>query len=80
MLDHTTVTMSIELGRAPITLEQALEYGDQSLIELDRTVREPVNILINGTLFATGEVVTINENFGVKINEIVNPNAIGGQP
>ena len=80
MLDQTNVTVSIELGRAPITLEQALEYGDQSLIELERTVGEPVNILINGTLFATGEVVTISENFGVKIDEIVNPNAIGGQP
>ena len=56
MLDQTNVTVSVELGRAPITLEQALEYGDQSLIELERPVAEPVDIRINGTLFATGEV------------------------
>ena len=79
MLDQTNVTVSVELGRTGISLEKALEYGDQSVIELDQTVREPVNILMNGTLFATGKVVTIGENFAVKIDVIVNRKAIGGQ-
>ena len=73
VLDQTNLTVSIELGRAGITLAEALEYGDQSLIELNRAVGERVDILMNGTLFAKGEVVTVSENFAVRIVEIVNP-------
>lgn len=67
------LTVTIELGRTRDTLEKVMEYGDQSLIELDKTVGEPVDVMVNGELFARGEVVTVSENFGVRILELVNP-------
>ncbi|MBT3345607.1 MAG: hypothetical protein HN712_18635 [Gemmatimonadetes bacterium] len=65
------LTLTAELGRTRETIGKVREYGDQSLIELDRTVGEPVDILLNGELFARGEVVTVNENFGVRITEVI---------
>ena len=67
------LTVTIELGRTRGTIEKVMEYCDQSLIELDKTVGEPVDVLVNGELFARGEVVTVSENFGVRIIELVNP-------
>ena len=54
-----------------MTLDAALDIGEQSLIELDKQVGDAVDIMINGQLFARGEVVTVDENFGVRITEIV---------
>ena len=73
LLQGVATTLTVELGRARETLDTALEWGEQSLIELDKTVGDPVDILINGVLFARGEVVTVSENFGVRVTEIVNP-------
>ena len=67
------LTVTIELGCTRDTIENVMEYGDQSLIELDRSVGESVEVLVNGELFARGEVVTVSENFGVRILELVNP-------
>ena len=67
------LTVTIELGRTRDTIEKVMEYGDQSLIELDKSVGDPVDVLVNGELFARGEVVTVSENFGVRITELVNP-------
>ena len=72
-LMDVSLTVTIELGRTRETIETVMEYGDQSLIELDRTVGEPVDVLVNGEVFARGEVVTVSENFGVRITELVNP-------
>ena len=63
--------VTIELGRTDKTLEEVLSLGEQSLVELDKQVGEPVDILVNGKLFARGEVVTVSENFGVRITEIL---------
>ncbi len=65
------VELSVELGRNNLTLDAALELGDQSLIELDKVLGEPVDIRLNGKLFARGEVVTVSENFGVRLLEII---------
>ena len=65
------VELSVELGRQRLTLDAALGLGDQSLIELDKVIGEPVDIRLNGKLFARGEVVTVSENFGVRLLEIV---------
>ena len=73
LLQGVATTLTVELGRTRATLDTALELGDQSLIELDKTVADPVDILINGELFARGEVVTVGENFGVRVTEIVQP-------
>ena len=67
------LTVTIELGRTRDTIEKVMEFGDQSLIELDKSVSDPVDVLVNGELFARGEVVTVSENFGVRITELVNP-------
>ena len=48
-----------------------MNYGEQSLVELDKQVGDPIDILVNGKVFARGEVVTVSENFGVRITELV---------
>jgi len=65
------LTVTIELGRARKTIQEVLEYTEQALIELDKSVGDPVDVLVNGKLFARGEVVTVSENFGVRITELV---------
>ncbi len=70
-LDDVRVTMTIELGRTRDTIGKVSEYSEQSLVELDKTVGDPVDVLLNGELFARGEVVTVSENFGVRITELI---------
>jgi flagellar motor switch protein FliN len=65
------VTISMVLGRTGQTLDELLSLGEQSLIELDKQVGDPVDILLNGRLFARGEVVTVGENFGVRVTELI---------
>jgi flagellar motor switch protein FliN len=65
------LVFSIELGRTQQPLERIAQIGEQSLIELDKTVGDPVDVLLNGRLYARGEVVTVSENFGVRITEII---------
>lgn len=69
--------VTIELGRTRKTVQEVLDLGEQSLLELDKSVGEPVNVMVNGHLFARGEVVTVSENFGVRITELVSPLATG---
>ena len=70
-LMDVNLSVSIELGRTRHTLEYVLNLGEQSLVELDKQVGEPVDVLVNGKIFARGEVVTVSENFGVRITELV---------
>lgn len=70
-LDETPLRLSVEIGQNSITLDEALNIGHQSLVELDKKVGDSVDILLNGRLFARGQVVTVSENFGVRITEIV---------
>ena len=73
LLFDVPLTVTVELGRTKMTLKQILELSVGSLIELDKLTGEPVDILVNGKLIARGEVVVIDENFGVRITEIVSP-------
>lgn len=70
-LNTVNLTAAVELGRSQMTLDSALAISEQSLIELDKQVDDAVDIMINGQLFARGEVVTVDERFGVRITEIV---------
>ena len=70
-LEGTAVTLTVELGRTSMTIDEAVAKGENSLIELDKSVGEPVNVLINGRLFARGEVVVVDESFGVRVIEVV---------
>ena len=70
-LDEVEVEVSVELGRHPLTLDQALRLGEYSQIELDKMVGEPVQVKLNGKLFGRGEVVTVNGNFAVRLTEVL---------
>lgn len=65
--------VSVELGRAKKTIKEILELGPGSVIELDRLAGEPVDMIVNGKLVAKCEVVVINETFGIRITEIIQP-------
>ena len=71
LVDEVDVTVSVEIGRATITLDQALDMGEQSLMELDRNIGDPVDVCLNGKLVARGEVVTVGEFSGERLAEIV---------
>lgn len=72
-LMEVPLTVTIELGRTRMVLEDVMQLGEQGIVDLDKTVGEPVEIMVNGKLFARGEVVTVGENFGVRIVELVTP-------
>ena len=67
------MTLTVELGRTSKLVQEILGLGEGSIIELDKLAGEPVDILVNGKLIAKGEVVVIDENFGVRITDIVSP-------
>ena len=65
--------ISVELGRKELTIKEILELSPGSMIELNQLAGEPVDLLINGKLFARGEVVVIDENFGIRVTAIISP-------
>ena len=73
LLMDVPLRVSVELGRISMTLQQVLELGRGSIIELERLAGEPVDILVNEKLIGRGEVVVVDEYFGVKITELIEP-------
>ena len=73
LLMDVTMNMTVELGRATMTIRDILGLGEGSIIELQKLAGEPVDLLVNGKLIARGEVVVIDENFGVRVTDIINP-------
>ncbi|MAM56096.1 MAG: flagellar motor switch protein FliN [Salinicola sp.] len=67
------VKLSVELGRTRITIKQLLELAQGSVVELDGLAGEPMDILINGYLIAQGEVVVVDDKYGIRITEIITP-------
>lgn len=65
--------VTVELGRTKKSIKDILELSNGSIVELDKLAGEPVDIHVNGKLLAKGEVVVIDENFGVRITDIVSP-------
>ena len=65
--------MTVELGRTKKSIKEILDLSSGSIVELDKLAGEPVDIHVNGKLLAKGEVVVIDENFGVRITDIVSP-------
>jgi flagellar motor switch protein FliN/FliY len=65
--------ISVELGKTRKTIKEILALGPGSILELDKLAGEPVDLLVNGKLIAKGEVVVIDENFGVRVTDIVSP-------
>lgn len=67
------VTVAMEIGRTRITIRNLLHLNQGSVVELDRLAGEPMDVLVNGTLIAQGEVVVVNDKFGVRLTDIVSP-------
>ena len=67
------VTLSMEVGRTRIPIRNLLQLNQGSVIELDRAAGEPLDVFVNGTLIAHGEVVVINDRFGVRLTDVVSP-------
>lgn len=67
------LNLSVELGRKNMKIKEILSLGPGKIIELDKLAGEPVDLLVNGKLLAKGEVVVVDENFGVRITELVDP-------
>lgn len=73
LIQDVPLQVTVELGRTKKSIREILEFSTGSIIELDKLAGEPVDIHVNGQLTAKGEVVVIDENFGVRITEIVSP-------
>lgn len=65
--------LTVELGRTSLAIKDLLQLGQGSVLELDKLAGEPLEILVNGKLIAKGEVVVVNEKFGIRITDIVSP-------
>lgn len=65
------VTIAMEIGRAQINIRNLLQLNQGSVVELDRFAGEPLDVLVNGTLIAHGEVVVVNDKFGIRLTEVI---------
>lgn len=73
MILDIPVTISMEIGRTKISIRNLLQLNQGSVVELDRLAGEPMDVLVNGTLVAHGEVVVVNEKFGIRLTDVVSP-------
>jgi flagellar motor switch protein FliN/FliY len=73
MLLDVPLEVNVELGRTRMTIQDLLQLGPGSVIELDKVAGEALDILVNGRLVARGEAVVVNDKFGVRITDIVSP-------
>jgi flagellar motor switch protein FliN/FliY len=67
------VTIAMEIGRSKIPIRNLLQLNQGSVVELDRLAGEPLDVLVNGTLIAHGEVVVVNEKFGIRLTDVISP-------
>lgn len=73
VLENIEVELTVEVGRAELTIRDLLRLNEGSVLELDRLAGDPLDILVNGTKIAKGEVVMIGERFGIRFGEVVEP-------
>lgn len=72
LLMNVALPVSVELGRATMTIQEVLGIYEGSVIELERVAGEPVDILVSGKILGKGEVVVVDDKFGVRITELIN--------
>jgi flagellar motor switch protein FliN/FliY len=65
------VTIAMEVGRSKISIRNLLQLNQGSVVELDRVAGEPLDVLVNGTLIAHGEVVVVNDKFGIRLTDVI---------
>jgi flagellar motor switch protein FliN/FliY len=73
MILDIPVQIAVELGRTKITIKNLLQLAHGSVVELDAMAGEPMNVFVNGTLIAQGEVVVVNDKFGIRLTDIITP-------
>jgi len=74
MILDIPVTISMEIGRTKINIRNLLQLNQGSVVELDRFAGEPLDVFVNGTLIAHGEVVVVNEKFGIRLTDVISAN------
>lgn len=67
------VKISMEVGNTEISIRNLLQLNQGSVVELDRLAGEPLDVLVNGTLIAHGEVVVVNDKFGIRMTDVISP-------
>lgn len=73
LLENIGVKLSVEVGRTELTIRDLLRLSEGSVIELDRLAGDPLDVLVNGTPIAKGEVVMVGERFGIRFGQIIDP-------
>jgi flagellar motor switch protein FliN len=73
MILDIPVRITVELGRTKISIRNLLQLAHGSVVELDGLAGEPMDVLVNGTLIAQGEVVVVNDKFGIRLTDIITP-------
>jgi flagellar motor switch protein FliN/FliY len=73
MILDIPVSLNVELGRTKISIRNLLQLAHGSVVELDGLAGEPMDVLVNGTLIAQGEVVVVNDKFGIRLTDIITP-------
>ncbi|MBO6854434.1 MAG: flagellar motor switch protein FliN [Marivivens sp.] len=73
LLENIDVMLTVEVGRTEMTIRELLRLSEGSVIELDRLAGDPLDVLVNGTPIAKGEVVVVGERFGIRFGEIIDP-------
>jgi flagellar motor switch protein FliN/FliY len=73
VLENVEVQMTVEVGSTELKIRDLLRLNEGAVVELDRLAGDPLDILVNGTMIAKGEIVMVGERFGVRFTEIVDP-------
>ena len=73
LLETIEVKLTVEVGRTELTIRDLLRLSEGSIIELDRLAGDPLDVMVNGTAIAKGEVVVVGERFGIRVGEIIDP-------
>ncbi|NND60058.1 MAG: flagellar motor switch protein FliN [Gammaproteobacteria bacterium] len=73
MILDVAVNVSLELGRTTLTVRDLLQLNQGSIVEFERRVGEPLDLLVNGTLLAHGELVVVDDRFGIRLTDVVSP-------
>lgn len=73
MILDIPVNLTVELGRTKISIRNLLQLAHGSIVELEGMAGEPMDVLVNGTLIAQGEVVVVNEKFGIRLTDVITP-------
>ncbi len=68
-----SVSLSMEAGRTRVPIRNLLQLNQGSVVELDRAAGEPLDVYVNGTLIAHGEVVVVNDKFGIRLTDVISP-------